>query len=546
MPDSAPPSAQFSQQLNQLNQIGIALSRERDLPKLLEIILSTARTLLNADGGTLYRLDAETQQLHFEVLHNDSLNLHLGGTAAAPVPFPPIPLYNADGQPNSSMVVTYAVLNETTVTVDDAYTEAHFDFSGTRRFDQTTGYRSRSFLTVPLKNHENQIIGVFQFLNALDPNTGAVRAFSVADQQLAESLASQAAIALTNHQLISQLRHLFEALIELINTAVDHKSPYTGGHCQRVPVLTMMIAEAARQSEQGRLREFRPTAEELYELKIAGLLHDCGKITTPVHVVDKATKLETLWDRIHLVDTRFEVLKRDAEIAYLNARLAAVERGDPEALPGLEHEFQTQLAQLEADRDQVRRCNRGGEFMQPDDQQRIRQIAAYRWRNPDGVDQPFLSEDEITNLCIAKGTLNPAERAIIEEHVALTLRMLKTLPWPQQLRNVPEYAGSHHEQLDGGGYHRGLGEAQLPMPSRIIGLADVFEALTARDRPYKPGKPVSEALRILGYMVKGHKIDPDLFDVFIRQGIWLDYARRYLAPEQLDAVDLSQIPSYTP
>lgn len=538
--------ASFSHQLNQLNQIGIALSRERDLPKLLETILSTARGLLNADGGTLYRLDAETQQLHFEVLHNDSLGLHLGGVAATPIAFPPIALYDADGRPNTNMVVTYAVLHDTTVMVDDAYTEPNFDFSGTRRFDQKTGYRSRSFLTVPLKNHEDRIIGVFQFLNALDPDTGVVRPFSAADRQLAESLASQAAIALTNHQLISQLQRLFEALIELINNAVDHKSPYTGGHCQRVPVLTMMIAEAASQSERGRLRDFCPTAEELYEIKIAGLLHDCGKITTPVHVVDKATKLETLWDRIHLVDTRFEVLKRDAEIAYLNARLAAVEGGDTATLAPLEQDFRAQLAQLEADRAHVRRCNRGTEFMQPADQERIRRIAAYRWRGPDGTEQPFLSADEADNLCIAKGTLNPHERTVIEEHVALTLRMLNSLPWPQHLRNVPEYAGSHHEQLDGGGYHRGLSEAQLPMPARIIGLADVFEALTARDRPYKPAKPVSEALRILGRMVQERKIDPDLFDVFIRQEIWLDYARRYLLPEQLDAVDYRQIPGYAP
>ena len=530
--------------LDQLNRIGIALSRERDTPKLLETILTAAKSLLNADGGTLYRLDEEHRQLHFEVLRNDSLQLHRGGTSDAPIPFPPIPLYDTTGQPNNNMVVTYAVLNDTTVVIDDAYADQDFDFSGTRRFDQKTGYRSRSFLTVPMKNHEGRIIGVFQLINALDPETGQVRTFSSADRQLAESLASQAAITLTNHQLIAQLQSLFESLIELINTAIDHKSPYTGAHCQRVPILTMMIAEAARRSDRGRLKDFRPTPEELYEIKIAGLLHDCGKITTPVHVVDKATKLETLFDRIALVDTRFEVLKRDAEIALLTDKLAALERGDAAAIPALEQRFRQRLAELDSDREHLRHCNAGGEFMRPEAQERVRRIAAYRWIGTDGQESDFLSEDEARNLCIAKGTLNPDERIVIEEHVALTLRMLNTLPWPNTLRNVPEYAGCHHEQLDGRGYHRGLSEAELPTPARIICLADVFEALTASDRPYKAGKSLSEVMNILGQMVRDHRIDPDLFDIFVRDGIWLDYARRHLRPEQIDEVDVSRIPGY--
>ncbi|HAS50294.1 MAG TPA: phosphohydrolase [Gammaproteobacteria bacterium] len=536
------------QRLEQLNRIGIALSKERDKAKLLETILVAAKTLLNADGGTLYRLDEDTHQLSFEVLHNDSLNLHMGGATGAPIPFPPIALYDAQGQPSKGMVVTYAVLNDVTVVIDDAYayTGPDFDFSGTHRFDQQTGYRSRSFLTVPMKNHENHIIGVFQLINAVNPDTGEVGSFSVADRQIAESLASQAAIALTNQHLILQLKNLFESLIELINTAIDHKSPYTGAHCQRVPILTMMIAEAARHSEQGKLKTFRPTPEELYEIKIAGLLHDCGKITTPVHIVDKATKLETIFDRIHLVDTRFEVLKRDLEIAFLKEKLAILERGDPAALPALEQRWAEQQAELDADREYVRQSNIGGEFMDNAAKERIRHIATRCWIGAEGQEQVVLSAEEIDNLCISRGTLNASDRAIIEEHVALTMRMLNSLPWPKTLRNVAEYAGCHHERLDGTGYHRGLSDATLPVPARIICLADVYEALTARDRPYKPGKLLSEALTILGRMVQDHHIDADLFDVFIRQGVWLDYAREYLPPEQIDEVDLSRIPGYTP
>jgi len=546
-----PHSPDLLQRLEHLNRIGIALSKERDTLKLLDTILIAAKQLLNADGGTLYRLVEEQgrPQLRFDVVYNDSLQIHMGGATGTAFPddFPRfIPLQDSSGQPNVGMVVTYAVLNDATVVVDDAYAEQNFDFSGTRRFDQRTGYRSRSFLTVPMKNHEEQIIGVFQLINALDPETGQVRTFSAADRQLAESLASQAAIALTNQQLIKQLENLFESLIALINTAIDHKSPYTGGHCQRVPILTMMIAEAAQNSKRGRLKDFRPTPEELYELKIAGLLHDCGKITTPVHVVDKSTKLETLFDRVHLIDTRFEVLKRDAEIEMLKGKLAALEQGNQAANPLLEQQFHNQLAELDADRAYLRHSNIGGEFMSAAALERIHKIAARRWRGPDGQQSDFLSEDEAHNLCITKGTLNPRERAIIEEHVALTMRMLNQLPWPKNLRNVAEYAGSHHEKLDGRGYHRGLDESTLPLPARIICLADVFEALTARDRPYKPGKKMSEVLTILGRMVQDHQIDADLFDAFIREGVWLNYAHQWLQPEQIDAIDIQQIPGYTP
>lgn len=532
--------------LEQLNQIGIALSKERNTNKLLETILVAAKRLLNADGGTLYRLEENSPHLHFEVLRNDSLQLYMGGTTGVAIPFAPIPLYDLNGQPNTAMVVTYAVLHDTTVVIEDAYTDRSFDFSGTRHFDQRTGYRSRSFLTVPMKNHEGRIIGAFQLINALDPATGQAGTFSAADRQLAESLASQAAIALTNQQLIEQLQSLFESLIELINTAIDQKSSYTSGHCQRVPILTEMLAEAARQSERGQLKHFRPTPEEMYELKIAGMLHDCGKIVTPVHVVDKSTKLEAIRDGIELVDARIEILKRDAEIDWLRAKLAALEQDEPTAIPLLELQFRERWSELESDRLLLHRCNIGSEFMAPRDQERIRQIAGYQWIGADGQKHPFLLEDEVRDLCISKGTLNPDERTIIEQHVALSLRLLNTLPWPKHLRNVPEYAGSHHEQPNGGGYPRHLREPELSIQARIICVADVFEALTARDRPYKLGKPLSEALFILGKMARDRQIDPDLFDVFIREGIWLEYARQHLPPEQIDTVDVHQIPGYIP
>ncbi len=526
-----------------LHRIGIALSKEKDLTRLLETIVIAAQRLVNADGGTLYRVE-DGQRLRFEIVRNDTLQLALGGTTGTAMPFQPIPLYDQHGQPDNQHVVTYAVLHDATVNIEDVYTATSFDFSGTRRFDQQTGYHSRSFLTVPLKDHQDEIIAVLQLINARNPATGAVSRFSQTDQEYAECLASQAAIALTNRQLIDQLQALFESLINLINIAIDAKSPYTGGHCQRVPILAMMLAEAAINVAAGPLQDFYLDDSQLYELKIASLLHDCGKITTPAHVVDKATKLETIFDRIHLLDTRFEVLKRDARMVLLGHKIAALERGDHAAIPPLEEELQRRLRQLDEDREFLRACNQGGQSMPPEALQRVREIAAYRWCDASGQETDFLSADEVENLTIAAGTLNREERRIIENHVVLTHRMLQALPWPKHLCNVPDFAGSHHEHLDGRGYHRGLGDKQLGIPARIICIADIFEALTAPDRPYKKGKTLSEALTILGRMTLTGHIDPELFALFMRERIWLRYAERYIDPAQIDVVDAAAIPGY--
>jgi len=300
-------SDDLMQRLEQLNSVGASLSAERDINRLLESILVAAKTITRADGGTLYRV-TEERTLRFEIVRTSSLKYYLGGTTGNPVPFYPIQLFK-DDQPNHGMVAASAALTGNTVNIADAYTADGFDFSGTRAFDNKTGYRSKSFLTVPMRNHENESIGVLQLINATDPKTGEIVPFSDSDQRLAESLASQAAIALTNRMLINQLEQLFESFINLMNSAIDEKSPYTGGHCQRVPVLTMLLAEAVNETVEGPLKDFSMTEKDRYELKIAGLLHDCGKITTPVHVVDKATKLQTIFDRIELVSTRFEALK---------------------------------------------------------------------------------------------------------------------------------------------------------------------------------------------------------------------------------------------
>jgi HD-GYP domain-containing protein (c-di-GMP phosphodiesterase class II) len=520
------------QRLEQLNAIGASLSAERDLNRLLETILTAAKSITRADGGTLYRL-AEDRTLRFEILRTTSLKYYLGGSTGNAVPFYPIHLIGKDGKPNHSMVAAYAALTGKTVNIADAYTADGFDFTGTRNFDKKTGYRSKSFLTVPMANHENEIIGVLQLINAMDPKTGEIVPFSPSDQRLAESLASQAAIALTNRMLINQLEQLFESFINMINSAIDEKSPYTGGHCQRVPALTMMLAEAVNETEQGPLSDFHMSDKDRYELKIAGLLHDCGKVTTPVHVVDKATKLEAIYDRIHLIDTRFEILKRDAEIAMLKD-------GSPEGRAA----FRERVRQIEEDRMFLRAANIGGERMHEDDIERVKRIAEYRWTDISGHEAKFLSEDELKNLTIRAGTLTAEERQIINHHIVATIKMLEALPWPRHLKNVPEYAGGHHERMDGKGYPRGLKREQMSVQARVMGIADIFEALTAKDRPYKKGKTLSESLEILGkFSLNGH-IDPDLFDVFVRRRVYQRYAEMFLDKEQIDGIDESKIPGY--
>jgi HD-GYP domain-containing protein (c-di-GMP phosphodiesterase class II) len=524
-----------------LNEIGIALSAEQDINRLLEKILFGAKKITNADGGTLYSVDQEKGEVRMEIVSTDSMNFAMGGTSGKPIPFPPIPLHDEQGKPNEQMVVTHAVLNDTLVNIPDAYAAEGFDFSGTRRFDEKTGYRSQSFLTVPLKNHENDIIAVMQLLNAREEGGERVIPFSTEAEQLALSLASQAAIAITNRRLINDLNKLLESLIQLIASAIDQKSPYTGGHCRRVPVLTMLLADEAHNAKDGPLKDFCMTPEDRHELEIAAWLHDCGKITTPEYVVDKATKLETIYNRLETVRTRFEVLRRDAEIASLKQRLAAAERGQPLDSAALDGELQGELEQIDEALRFVERHNTGGEFMRPEDQQRIREIGQRRLRI-DGKEHPLLSDDEIYNLTIAKGTLTPEEREIINHHIVATIDMLEALPFPKHLQNVPEFAGGHHERMDGKGYPRGLTRDQMSVQARVMAIADVFEALTAKDRPYKEGMPLSKALSILGRMKEDHHIDPDLFDIFIRHRVFEKYAAEYLDDAQRDQVDLASLP----
>jgi len=526
-----------------LSAVGIALSAEKDERRLIELIVQSAKQLTNADGGTFYSR-TEDDELKFEIMHTDTLGVRMGGTSGIPIDLPNVPLFDDNGDPNHKMVAAKAAVTGEIVNIRDAYNAPEFDFSGTRAFDETTGYRSKSFLTVPLRNHEDEVIGVLQLINAVNRDEGGLVPFSVADQELVMSLASQAATVLTKERLIKEHRTLFESFIELIAAAIDDKSPYTGGHCRRVPELTLMLADAAAETPYGPLKDFGMNEDDRYELKIAGWLHDCGKVTTPEHVVDKSTKLETIYDRIHIINARFEVLKRDAEIRVLKQKLEAKEKGKRVNEKKLDKALTDELEQLERDREFLNVCNIGSEAMAKADQERVERVGRYEWVNNGGDKVNFLSDEEISNLNIKKGTLTPEEREIINHHIVATIKMLESLPYPKHLRRVPEFACGHHEKMDGSGYPRGLTREEMSVQARVMGIADIFEALTADDRPYKPAMPISEALQILGRMKLNNHIDPDLFDVFVRKKVYLRYAQQFLEPRQIDHVDVSKIPGY--
>ncbi len=527
--------------IQQLTAVGRALSAEKSHDRLMELILQAARELTGADGGTLYSRTAE-DRLDFEIMLNESLGLRLGGTSGNPVDFPPLPLFDEDGRPNEHMVAARAAVAGRTVNIRDAYNAREYDFSGTREFDRKTGYRSMSFLTVPMKNHEDAVIGVLQLINARDPETGEVVPFTLEDQRLVESLASQAAITLTKERLIDEHRRLFESFVKLIAAAIDDKSPYTGNHCRRVPELTMLLAEAAHATGRGPLADFAMSEEDRYELQIASWLHDCGKVATPEWIIEKATKLTKIYDRIDAVDARFAVLARDAEIARLAAELEARRKGEPVDVAALDAAYEETLARLEEERRLLHECNLGSELMSEYRRERVREIGRRTWIDADGRERNLLTDDEIYNLKIPRGTLNSEERAEIKRHIVTTIKMLESLPYPKNLTRVPEYAGGHHERMDGRGYPRGLTRDEMSVQARIMGIADIFEALTAGDRPYKKPMPLSEALTILGRMKLEHHVDPDLFDVFVREKVYLRYAEQHMRPEQIDEVDLSRIP----
>ena len=527
--------SELESRLYTLNELGLSLSLEKDFDTLLNIILMGAKKLSNADAGTLYTLSEDGKFLDFSIVINDYLGIHQSKKDIEISKFPQIPLYLEDGSPNEKLVVAYSALKDKVINIVDVYNseELGFEFLGTHEFDERTGYISKSFITVPLKDHENTVIGVLQLLNAKDPITSKVISFTNKDLHLITSLASQAAISMTNNELIYRLKELLESFIQVLADAIDAKSPYTGEHCRRVPILSGLIADAMNLDEEGELGDLKFSENELYELYIASLLHDCGKVVTPVHVVDKSTKLETIYDRIGLLELRFDSLRKDLEKQFLEKKIAFLE-GESSVDLGKEKKLlELSLFALEEDKERLRKCNIGTESMEDEDIDWVNKLAD-KVLDYEGRDIPFLTNSEVENLTIKKGTLTDKERDIINNHVSMTIEMLEPLRYPSYLKNVPEIAGGHHERVDGKGYPRGLKGDEMSIQAKILALADVFEALTGKGRPYKKTMTLSKSLNILKSMKEEGHIDSEIYDVFIRQKVPFLYAENYLEKSQID------------
>ena len=510
--------------LKKMIDLGISLSSQKDIHHLLEDILIAAKELCHADAATIYSIN-DRQELVFETIINDTLNLFKSRTAEKQLNFNNIPLF-IDNEKNTSALVTRAVHKQVASHIADVYKSDDGALTAALAMDKKTGYHTQSVLTLPMLNHHDDVIGVIQLINAKDE--GIIVPFEDAQIELVKSMGALAAIAITNNQLLDEMEGLFHSLAKMIAKAIDEKSPYTGGHCRRVPRLTMLLAEATSDYQTGALKDFNLTEEARNALDVAGWLHDCGKIATPEYIMDKSTKLETLFDRIHLVEARFNIIAKELEIAVLKGEIN-------------NETYQNKVQQIKQDLAFLKRVNIGGEFLQNEDVQRVQNIAnSYQYSTFDKT-EPILSEQEVSNLQIQRGTLTNDERKVINRHIDITIMMLESLPFPKHLKDVPEYAGGHHEKMDGTGYPKGLTKEQMSVPARIMAIADIFEALTAADRPYKPAKSLSESLGIMKKMAQNQHIDSELFRVFIEKEVYLDYANEFLKHSQIDTINHKEI-----
>lgn len=506
----------FRDRLNRLTEVGIAISAELNLDVLLEKIVHHARELTRADAGTLYLL--QDGALHFKIVQNATLGVYEGGTDRY-INLPPVALDKAN-------VSAYVALTRTTVNVPDVYASEQFDFTGPRKYDARTGYRSKSMLVTPMVGHAGELIGVLQLMNATDPATGEIGAFPDGMVDLTRALASQAAVAIANASLVEETKALFESLIRVLAVAIDAKSRYTGNHVQRVAEFTMWIARAINDTKEGRFAGFTFTADELEELRLAGWLHDVGKVTTPVWVMDKSTKLETIIDRIEMVKLRYELFRRMAELKAAQAKLAFAGTAAGPAAAAIDQELAADLKRMDEEIKFIADCNKPGEFMDDGKLKRLEEVAK-RLCACGEVSQPAITSNEKYNLSIRKGSLTSEELGLMRDHVVWSKRMLDEVPFKRSLQNVPLYAGQHHEKLDGSGYPNGLKGDQIPIQSRIVAIADFYEALSAKDRPYKPAMPVEKIFAILKSAADKGEIDKDILDLITRDKVHEKFEAAY-------------------
>ncbi len=506
--------------LDKLNLIGISLSSEKDIDKLLELIIKDAKKLTDADGGTLYLM--QDKYLHFKVVQTDSLNIKMGGTSGV-IKWQPLPLYIKD-KPNRKMVAVTCALDGKVINIPDVYNVDSFNFEGTKAFDKSTGYRSKSMLVVPLKNHEDKVIGVLQLINKIDSFSGDIKAFDKNDEEITLSLASQAAVAITNNTLIRDLERLLEAFLKSIIYAIGKKSKHTAGHIKRMVKLSMMITRAINKDNM-LFKDKKFDQNDMKVINWAALMHDIGKLSIPEYILDKSKKLEGIYDGVEFVRFRIELIKKELEKAYLKKEIS-------EEMVIKEKKY------LDESLIKIIESNRGDNFLSDDDVMLFDELSEKVYRFDDTI-YKVLSKDEAVRLSVRIGTLTQEERKIINSHAKITVGILDKLPFPDRYKRIPEIAGNHHEKLNGKGYPKGLKGDQISFEARILAIADIFEALTASDRPYKKANPLSLAMNILYKMAKDGELDKDIVKFFYKSGLYLEYAKKLLPKSSIDSVNIN-------
>ena len=524
--------------INRLSNIGLALSQEKDLDKIFDLIIEEALAYTHADAATIYSVSDSGKFLNFEVMQTKSKNFKAGGSFGT-IKLPPVPLYKEDGSANLANMASCVVHTKEVLNFPDCYNEPRFDLKGTMAWDAANNYRSKSMLAIPLKNHDEEVLGVIQIINSLDPVTSEIISFNKEAIVMVQSLASQAAITLTNRELIKSLESLFKQFIKAIALAIDRKSKDTGGHIARVAVISKLMASKINETTNGHFGDFSFTDDELDELSVASWLHDVGKIATPDIVMNKSKKIEKVIDGLQLVELRIQIAKALLGCPdYLNAAFTKKENfAYLLTEPKHQEDYKALiLKQLDEDLVFLEVVNHGGEFLSDEKIAIIERIDKFVYLL-DGKENKLFEEDDCSNLKIRRGTLNDEERLVMNNHVKYTYEILNQLTYPRKYKNVTIYASSHHEKLNGTGHPWGFTADQLPTQSRILAISDIFEALTASDRPYKAGKKLSEAMNILSYMVKDNHIDKDLFVFLITSGLYREYAEEYVPASQIDEID---------
>lgn len=507
--------------IKKLNNIGISLSAEENLDTLLELIVKEAKSLTNADGGTLYLLNNDS--LKFTVVQTDSLHIQMGGTSGA-ITWPSLPLYLENKEPNTKMVAVMCALEGKTINIPDVYEANGFSFDGTKKFDASTSYRSKSMLVIPLRDHEQKIIGVLQLLNKQNFLENTIDVFNQEDEDITLSLASQAAIAITNVGLIQGLEELLEAFLKSIIFAISKKSPYTASHIRRMVHLSVSLAKAV-DKDTTVYKEKSFSKEELKQMNFAALMHDIGKLATPEHILDKRTKLETIFDRVEIILARIQLIQKEFEISLLKDEIT-------------QEEFEKESKKLNEYSKIIQKSNEGSEFFSDEEVKLIQDIEKQTYTFS-SQQYKILTPDEAYNLCVQKGTLTKEQREIINKHAKISVDILEKLPFPEKYKEVPQISGNHHEKLNGKGYPKGLKEENITFEARILAIADIFEALTASDRPYKKANSLSFAMKILYFMAKDGELDKNLVKFFYDSKLYLEYAKKFLPKSSIDEVSVS-------